>query len=71
MTTANTFDAVLDAIEQLSPADQEAMLAIVQRRISERKRQELIEAVREAREEHARGEAYPATVDEIMAAAQP
>ncbi|HUQ71363.1 MAG TPA: hypothetical protein VM165_17680 [Planctomycetaceae bacterium] len=61
----------MDAIEQLSPADQEVMLEIVQRRIAERRRQELIATVAESQAELERGELRPATVEEIMAAVRP
>ncbi|MDZ4688569.1 MAG: hypothetical protein SH850_26145 [Planctomycetaceae bacterium] len=70
MSAVVTFDGVLDAIEQLSPDDQEAVMEVVKRRLAERRRQQLLEDVREARAEHARGESRPMTVDEIMAAAQ-
>ena len=51
-----TFSDVIDAIDRLSPDEQEALLDVVRRRVSEARRSRLIRAVREARRDYSAGE---------------
>ncbi len=60
------FGEVLDAVEQLSLDDQETLAEIVRLRVAQRRRRELAEDVREAREEFAAGRARPMTPDKLM-----
>jgi hypothetical protein len=60
------FAEVLEAVEHLSPDEQEALLEIVRRRMAERGRRRLAAEVRRARKEFAQGRCKPATVEEIM-----
>lgn len=60
------FHEVLEAVETLPPPDQQLLLEILQRRMQEHRRRELLQTVREAEEEFARGECQPMTVDELM-----
>lgn len=60
------FGEVLEAAERLSEDEQETLLEVLHKRLAERRRQEIAEEVLAARREHGRGEARPATVDELM-----
>ena len=61
-----TFDQALDTIEQL-PVDQQAeVVQVIQQRLRERARQELIEDVRKSEVEYARGEGKAVSVEELM-----
>ncbi len=66
MSTVNSFDKVLDAIEHL-PADQQAeLIDVMRRRLAERGRQQIADDAREARAEHAAGKTQAVSVDELM-----
>ncbi len=66
MSQRTTFDAALDAVEQL-PADEQAELVkVVRRRLVEQGRQRIIADVREAREEYAGGRGRMADVDALL-----
>jgi hypothetical protein len=56
-----TYASMLDAADQLSLDEQEQLAATLRRRIAERRRAELVAAVREARAEFARGKCKPAS----------
>jgi hypothetical protein len=60
-----TFASTLDAADQLTLEEQEELAATLRRRIAERRRDELVQAVREARAEYARGRIKPASATEI------
>lgn len=61
-----TFDEILDAVEHL-PADQQAdLLRVIQRRLAEQGRQEIIQDAGDAMAEFTSGRTKPASVDEIM-----
>jgi hypothetical protein len=62
----NTFAEVLETIDSFPIEEQEELSNILQKRLNEYKRELLIKTVREAQEEYNRGEAKPASVDEIM-----
>ncbi len=61
-----TFGDVLESAEELSRDDQETLLSILQRRLAERRRAELVRTVEEARREHKSGRCRAATADAIM-----
>jgi hypothetical protein len=63
---AMSFDQVLDAVERLPSDEQAALLHIVQRRLSEQARQQLIDDVKQAQREYAEGKCLAGSVDEIM-----
>jgi len=63
MTSSAT---TLDAADRLSLDEQEALAATWRRRIAEKRREELVVAVKEARADHARGACKPASVASIM-----
>jgi hypothetical protein len=60
------FSEVLDAVDRLSAEEQEALLAIVQRRVAERGRQRVKADVSEARRDFASGLCKPVSPDELM-----
>ncbi|OGU11082.1 MAG: hypothetical protein A2X61_00080 [Ignavibacteria bacterium GWB2_35_12] len=62
----NTFADVLETIDNFPIEEQEELSIILQKRLTEYKREQLIKTVREAQEEYKRGESKPASVDEIM-----
>lgn len=66
MERTQPFADVLEAVGQLSPDEQETLVAIVQRRMAERGRKFLAADVQEARRELAAGLCQPSSVDELM-----
>ena len=61
-----TFGDVLESVEALSLDEQENLVSILQRRLSEYRRAELAQAVRAARKEFNAGRCRPASPDEII-----
>ena len=66
MTQGMPFGEVLEAADQLTPEDQEALIAILHRRLAQAGRERLAGDVQEARQEFAAGRCRPATPDELM-----
>jgi hypothetical protein len=60
------FGDVLEAVERLTPEEQEDLAAILQRRFAERGRKRLAQEISEAREEFARGGCRRTTAEEVM-----
>ena len=60
------FSEVLEAADQLSPEDQQALIAILHRRLAQAGRQQLAADVQEARAEFAAGHCQPATPDDLL-----
>lgn len=61
------FGEVLEAADQLSLEEQETLADILQRRIIERRRQDLAADVEAARREYRAGSCEAVTADELMA----
>ena len=61
-----SFSEILDAAGNLSIDEQETLLEILQHRVAERNRAQLVRDVEAARAEFAEGRAKTATVREIM-----
>lgn len=59
-----TFAEVIEAVDRLSHDEQEALLEIVRRRVSEARRSELIAAVEEARRQYSSGDSQIITPSE-------
>lgn len=55
------FGEILEAAEQLSIEDKEDLIRILQNRLREEKRADVIKDVQEAQKEFARGECQPVT----------
>lgn len=65
MTQMN-FGDILEAAEQLSLEDREDLIRILQNRLREQKRADVIRDVRESEQEFARGECQPVTPEQLM-----
>ena len=65
MKTA-TFDEALEIIESFSQDQRESIVEIVKRRLTEERREQLAQTIKEAREEYARGEVRRGTVDDLI-----
>ena len=61
-----TFGQVLEGADALSPEEQENLVSILQRRLREQRRAELVKAVKEARAQFKAGKCRPASPVEIM-----
>ena len=61
-----SYATTLDAADRLSLEEQEDLAATLRRRIAEKRRAELVAAVKEARAEFARGSCKAASVGAIM-----
>jgi len=61
-----SFAHALDVIESLTVDEQEDVLEVMQRRLAERRRAELIATVKQSRKEFAAGKCKPASVAAIM-----
>lgn len=61
-----SYASALEAADRLLLEEQEDLAATLRRRIAERRRAELVAAVKEARADHARGACKPASVASIM-----
>jgi len=62
----NTFGQVLESADQLPVDEQESLVTVLQHRVAEKRRAELIEAVKEARLQFKQGECRPASPREIV-----
>jgi CRISPR/Cas system-associated protein Cas7 (RAMP superfamily) len=61
-----TFSQVLDSADELGVEEQESLVEVLQRRLAERRREALLEAVRSARLEFEKGRCRPATPKQIV-----
>lgn len=59
------FAEILEGIETLSLEDQEVLKEILQRRIIERQRKELVQDVQQAQQEFQAGQCRPVTPEEL------
>jgi hypothetical protein len=66
MTSTVPFDDVLEAADQLSLEDQEALIAILRRRLAQAGRHRLAAEVQQARQEFAAGQCRPTTPDALL-----
>ena len=66
MTNTMPFGEVLEAADRLSHEEQEALIAILHRRLAEAGRQRLVDEIREAEQEFDAGECKPMTPEELM-----
>jgi hypothetical protein len=66
ITKTATFDEALDIIESLPEDQKESIIEIVKHRLIEDRRDLLVQNIKEAREEYARGEARRGTVDDLI-----
>ena len=61
-----TFADVVEAADQLTLDEQQALLDLLKRRISEQERKQILQDVEDGRQEYARGECRVATPEEIL-----
>jgi hypothetical protein len=66
MSQAIPFNEILDAADQLSLEDQQALISILNHRVAEAGRQRVLAEVEEARQEFVAGQCKSATPDELM-----
>ncbi|GBL09879.1 MULTISPECIES: hypothetical protein [Microcystis] len=66
MAIQTTFAEILEAAEQLPLEDQESLIHILQNRLRDQKRTELVRDVQEAQQEFAQGQCQPLTPEQIM-----
>ncbi|MCU0545037.1 MAG: hypothetical protein MUE44_23160 [Oscillatoriaceae cyanobacterium Prado104] len=62
-----TFDSILDAIETLSVDEQTTLLAIMHRRLNDRRRAEIAANIARGKQEYQSGNVFRGTVDEAIA----
>lgn len=67
MAQSRRFDAVVDAVEELSAEDQELLVDLIHQRQSERRRAEIAADIAHAREEYQKGLASRGSVDDLLA----
>jgi hypothetical protein len=66
MTEALPFGEVLEAVDRLSPDEQEELIAILHRRLAQAARQRLAADIQEARQEFAAGRCSPVTPADLL-----
>ena len=66
MMTQTTFADILEAAEQLPLEDQENLIHILQNRLRDQKRAELVRDIHEAQQEFAQGKCKPVTPEQII-----
>ena len=63
----STFQQAIDVIEALSLEDQEILIDLIQKRIKEQKRKQLLQDIAEVETEYAEGKVKFGTVDDFLA----
>ncbi|MDI6756336.1 MAG: hypothetical protein QME78_18355 [Thermodesulfobacteriota bacterium] len=66
MEEQSVFGEVLEAADQLSPEEKEALIGVLQRRLIDERREEIAQEIAAARREFQAGQCQPATPDELM-----
>lgn len=66
MEQASKFEQVLESVESLSVDEQEALLALVHRRLAERRRSEIAANITQAQTDYQIGQVFRGTVEQIM-----
>jgi hypothetical protein len=66
MQPATSFSEILEAADNLSPEEQQVLIDILNRRMIERRRSQLLKDVHDANQEFQRGEARPTDLDSLM-----
>lgn len=70
MSQTTMFSDVLEAAEQLDADSQAELLSVLSRRLAERGRERVVDAVAQARREFAAGQCQPMTAAELIREAQ-
>ena len=66
MSQVLAFGDVLEAADQLSAEDQQELIAILQRRLADARRQQILADIQESRLEYEAGLCKPMTPDQII-----
>jgi hypothetical protein len=61
------FQQVIEVVESLAPEAQAVLIDIIQKRLKQRRRDELIQAVKEAEQEYTTGNVRRGSVADLMA----
>ncbi len=67
MKTYPTFQEALDTVESLTIDEQTMLIEIIQNRLREQQRQELLKNVTQSEKEYIQGNFHRGSVDELMA----
>lgn len=62
----STFDSILDEIETLSIDEQTALLVIMHRRLSDRRRTEIAANIAQGKQDYQSGKVFRGTVNEVI-----
>lgn len=60
------FSQVLDNVDQLSVEEQETLIQVVRHRLIDRRRNEIIQEIKEAEDDFKQGKATPTTPEALM-----
>nr|VFK12820.1 MAG: hypothetical protein BECKLPF1236B_GA0070989_104024 [Candidatus Kentron sp. LPFa]VFK64113.1 MAG: hypothetical protein BECKUNK1418G_GA0071005_104127 [Candidatus Kentron sp. UNK]VFK68908.1 MAG: hypothetical protein BECKUNK1418H_GA0071006_10081 [Candidatus Kentron sp. UNK] len=66
MGKAISFNELLEAVDHLSPDEQDSLIDVVRHRITEHRRQEISALISSARKEYQQGKLCPETPQDIM-----
>jgi len=61
-----TFQEALEIVESLPQEQRKSLMEIVKRRLTEERRDQLVQSIKSAREEYKRGRIQKGTVDDLM-----
>ena len=63
----SAFQKAIEAVETLSPEAQAILIDIIHKRLQQQRRDELLQAVAEAREDYAKGNVHSGSVADLLA----
>ena len=61
-----TFQEAIEVVESLPAEQRESLIELVKRRLNEERRERLVQDIRQAREEFARGDFRKGTVEDLF-----
>jgi hypothetical protein len=67
MPTTSHFDTVLEQVETLPPADQQALIDLVHKHLIEQRRAEIAANIELSRQEYRAGQVRSGNTDDVMA----
>lgn len=67
VTRTSPFQQAIEAVENLSLEDQAMLLDILQKRLNQQRRAELVKEIAEVRKEYAEGNVHFGSVDDFLA----
>lgn len=68
MIKTSAFQQAIETVEALSPEEQAMLIEIIQNRLREQKRQELLENIAQSERDYAEGKVYRGSVSDFMKA---